>query len=394
MGKKTDRKRRLSLFHMGNTQCPICLIPFSEAQVTSGREVTLEHVPPKTLGGNVVCLTCADCNNKASRLDRLVMLEKKARDDHVSGCGTRVEVDFFGHGITSGYLRQEDDADAKKFAKQPVPTSIKELPRGSKMRLPYFPIGPDTNVTDADMRKGIRFRIRTPNPHKVAVSWLRSAYLLVFSLLGSEGYRYAKSDALRPVRKQIMDPDEVTISGCLSMDFSDIKSPVDPLIMMNHGNKPAFWIVIMDDKCVALPLGGPIDRFRELIRKPHNLSLSFDQLAYWASVRFVNDYAITLHFKSEQDISGVDFVGGLVDVKMADNVIWEWIAVDHQLDDVIILPFRRKGDQQPGGVKLITGDEARYMSRTDREHLETALPVAMRCIRVGDEVYPFLDPGV
>ena len=393
MGKKTDRERRLSLFHMGNTQCPICLTPFSEAEVTSGREVTLEHAPPKTLGGNVVCLTCADCNNKASRLDRLAMLEKKARDDHVSGRGTRVEVDLFGLGITSGYVRQENDAVAKKFAKQPVPTSIKELPRGSKMRLPYLPIGPDTNVTDADMRKGIRSRIRTPNPHKVAVSWLRSAYLLVFSLLGSEGYRYGRSSALRPVREQIMNPDEVTINGCLSMSVSDLEPPVDPLIMMNHACKPACWIVMMGDKSVSLPLGGSIDRFQELTRESRSLSVPLDQLAYWVPVRFINDYAITLHFKSEQDISGVDFVGGLVDVKMADNVIWEWLVVDHQLDDVIILPFRPKGDEQPSGVKLITGDESRYMSRADRENLKTAVPVAMSCIRIGDMVYPFSAPG-
>ncbi len=389
MGKKADRERRLSLFHMGNTQCPICLTPFPEAQVTSGREVTLEHAPPKTLGGKIVCLTCADCNNKGSRLDKLAMMDRKARDDHASGRGTRGEMDFFGWGITSGYIRQKDSAAATKFAKQSVPTSISELPGGSTMHLPYLPIGSDTNVTDTDVRKGIRFRIRKPNPHKVSVSWLRSAYLLLFSLLGSEGYRYAKSGALRPVRRQIMNPDKVTISGCLSMEFSDLDLPVDPLIMINHGHKSAFWIVIMGDRCVSLPLGGPIDRFRELTRKPLNLSLSLDQLAYWASVRFVNYYAITIHFESEEDFRGVDFVGGLVDVKTADD-IWEWIVVDHQSDDVIVLPFRRKGDKQPSGVQLITGDEAKYMSPTDRGRLKSAVPVGMRCIRVGDKVYPFL----
>ena len=393
MRKKTDRERRLNLFHMGNTKCPICLIPFSEAQVTSGKDVTLEHAPPKTLGGKIVCLTCADCNNKASRLDKLAMMDKKARDDHSSGRGTRVEMDFFGWGITSGYVRQKDDAAATKFAEQPVPTSINELPGGSTMRLPYLPISPDTDVTDTDVRKGIHFRIRTPNPHKVSVSWLRSAYLLLFALLGSEGYRYAKSGALGPIRKQILNPDKVTIKGCLSMSFSDLELPVDPLIMMNHGQEPAFWIVIMGDRCVSLPLGGPIERFRELTREPLKLSLSFDQLAYWASVRFVNHYATTIHFESEQDFRGVDFVGGLVDVKTADNTVWEWIVVDHQLDDVIILPFRRKGDEQPSGVQLITGDEAKYMNRTDRGSLQAAVPVAMRCIRVGDKVYPFLGRG-
>lgn len=390
---KTDRERRLNLFHMGNTECPICLTPFSEAQVTAGKEVTLEHAPAKALGGKIVCLTCGDCNNKGSRLDKLAMMEKKARDDHASGRGTRVEMDFFGWGITSGYIRQKDDAAAKEFAKQPVPTSINDLPRGSTMRLPHLPIGPDTTVTDANVRKGVRFRIRKPNPHKVSVSWLRSAYLLVFSLMGSEGYRYAKSDALRPVRKQIMNPDKITIKGCLSMDVADLDLPVDPLIIVNHGHKPAFWIAIMGDRCVALPLGGPVDRFRELTREPLDLSLSLDQLAYWASVRFVNHYAITLHLKSEHDVRGIDFIGALVDVKASDNTIWEWIGVDHQLDDVVILPFRRKGDEQLSGVQLITGDEAKYMSRTGRGNLVPAVPVAMRCIRVGDRVYPFVGAG-
>ena len=71
-----------------------------------------EHAPPKTLGGKIVCLTCADCNHKASRLDRLAMMAKKARDDHASGRGTKVEMDFFGWGITSGYIRQKDDEAA------------------------------------------------------------------------------------------------------------------------------------------------------------------------------------------------------------------------------------------------------------------------------------------
>ena len=98
----------------------------------------------------------------------------------------------------------------------------------------------------------------------------------------------------------------------------------------------------------------------------------------------MNYFAITIRFQGEQDFSGVDFVGGLVDVKTADNIIWEWIVVDHQLDDVIILPFRRNGDERTSGVQLITGDEYKYMNRTDRGNLEAAVPVAMRCIRVGD----------
>ena len=177
MSKKTDRERRLRLFRRGNTQCPICLTTFTNPQVITGKMVTLEHAPPEALGGKVVCLTCADCNNRASRIDHLAKIAEKARSDHVSGRGTKVEVDFFGSGIISGYVRQRDDEMAARLATQPVPTSISQL-RGGVMRLPSLPVS-----SRLDVNKGIRFRIRQANPHKVAVSWLRSAYLLLFSLL-------------------------------------------------------------------------------------------------------------------------------------------------------------------------------------------------------------------
>ena len=62
--KRTDRELRLKLFSFGNTQCPICLTRFTERQVELGKKVTLEHAPPKTLGGKVVCLTCEECNHE------------------------------------------------------------------------------------------------------------------------------------------------------------------------------------------------------------------------------------------------------------------------------------------------------------------------------------------
>ena len=129
MSKKTDGQRRLRLFDRGNTQCPICLTPFTKKQVASGKKVTLEHAPPAALRGKVLCLTCAECNNKASCLDRLAKIEQKAKDDHLAGRGTRVEVDFFGGGIVSGYVRPKDAEMAARFATQPVPTSINQTER-------------------------------------------------------------------------------------------------------------------------------------------------------------------------------------------------------------------------------------------------------------------------
>ena len=43
--------------------CPLCLYGFPIETVT---KLTCEHVPPKSIGGQRLVLTCWKCNNKAS----------------------------------------------------------------------------------------------------------------------------------------------------------------------------------------------------------------------------------------------------------------------------------------------------------------------------------------
>ena len=59
MGEKRRSVQRF--LAAGNTKCPICWTPF-----TSNAAITVEHVPPKSLGGVKACLTCRDCNTKFS----------------------------------------------------------------------------------------------------------------------------------------------------------------------------------------------------------------------------------------------------------------------------------------------------------------------------------------
>ena len=62
MSRKSGERVRLGLYRAGNLKCPICLTSFTEEEAKAGETVTLEHVPPKALGGSVLCLTCAPCN--------------------------------------------------------------------------------------------------------------------------------------------------------------------------------------------------------------------------------------------------------------------------------------------------------------------------------------------
>ena len=265
---------------------------------------------------------------------------------------------------------------AARLAKQPVPTSIREL-RGGVMKLRSLPVGPQQSEN-----KGIRFRIRQPNPHKVAVSWLRSAYLLLFSLLGREGYRFAKSAALTPIREQILDPDHVTIRGCLNGSMSGLDFPVDPVIMLNHARASPFWAVKMGERVVCLPCGGPIERFHEITQEPISLSVRADDAAFWSSAQFRNECVLGWHLDAETDLADTDFVGGRLGIRTRQDEVWEWMIVDCQARDVIALPFRRQGDEDAGaGVMMMLGRDE-YLGREERDGFAAASPKELLSVTI------------
>src|SRR5687767_9284936 len=55
--------------------CPECFVLFTESSVTDRslpheEQLTADHVPPESVGGKELLLTCAPCNNRAgTRLD-------------------------------------------------------------------------------------------------------------------------------------------------------------------------------------------------------------------------------------------------------------------------------------------------------------------------------------
>ena len=132
MGKKTAEKRRkrLKFFDLGNTRCPICLRSFTRDAAEKGQTVTLEHVPPETLGGSVKCLTCKPCNNSAGRkLDRAAERMNRAIMDLKAGLGRKVVVNACGSQET-GYLSMDGGLD---------PEAIRRLPGGGPRPRRVYP---------------------------------------------------------------------------------------------------------------------------------------------------------------------------------------------------------------------------------------------------------------
>src|SRR3984957_18561906 len=59
--------------------CPICCSPFTVEALNDGR-LSVEHVPPQSVGGRELLLTCTACNNTAgTKLDAPAKMKEEVR---------------------------------------------------------------------------------------------------------------------------------------------------------------------------------------------------------------------------------------------------------------------------------------------------------------------------
>ena len=348
MSRKKGYQSRLKLFDRGNTRCPICLMPFKRDAVEEGLYVTLEHAPPKTLGGSVKCLTCTDCNNGAGRkLDQAAAMMNSAMMDQKAGRGIKVELDVCGTKHTTYFSpdgamdagsvgRRTSSPDAQRLRSQ----LLSEL-NGQKIALwAEMKRGPDS---DWDVNKGITITLKQPSPNHVVVSWLRSAYLLVFSLLGQRGYRYAESEAIRPIREQIMKPDDELVPSPLC-DLSPPPAPKD-LIIMNNWQQPFCWIVKIGNMGVLLPHSGNAMHYKEVVELPDQIKI-VGELRGWRPAKFGEGFSRELTLREDSDQVGKDFFGSEFTVSAGEHER-RCIVVDQQGLVCTVMPFgpttRRSG---------------------------------------------------
>ena len=334
MSKKTHktgriRRLRLRLFRSGNTRCPICLSEFTRSDVMAGK-ATLEHAPPDSLKGSAICLTCSQCNNKASGMEQHAILAKRAREEWSLGRGTRVEIDFFGNKKSSRYISSDPNA---------------VLPaRGGDLRNGSIKIGALPLKDPLDINKGIRFRI-PGSPHYESVSMIKSAYLMVFSLMGAGGYKFAESVALKPVRDQIMNPEKRILTNyCIEGAMPQAEKAGKQIIFLCHAARPPLWIIPMwDGKLVVLPCGGPepLDKF---VLPEGEISMEYNQLTGWTTCRFNESLRITGSVSEESGIVDGTLVGRIPGVVPTDKGEWEWMIVDHHMGQYVALPFRLAGE--------------------------------------------------
>ena len=323
-----DRRLRQRLFDAGNTRCPICLAEFDRSDVVAGTDVTLEHAPPKSLGGAPICLTCRSCNNKASLIDQHAFLSAKARSEWVAGKGAPIVVDFFGHKRRYRFVPRDPKA--------PFPAR-KHLFRSGTINL-----GHALPREQLDARKGISFRIPQRDDYEF-VSMIKSAYLIVFSLMGANGYAFAKNIGLQPVREQIMNPGKKILKdgfiGTFRFDSDDYRKIDRSLVFLCRAMEPPFWIVPMWNNKAILLSCGAIEPIDELAMNPKEADIPLSSLVGWVSRRFSSSIAIggtVGEDTNDCDDSLAGTIGGPFPTSKGG---WLFVMVFHQVKEFVVLPF-------------------------------------------------------
>ena len=214
--------------------CPLCGRGFTEA-----RDFTEEHVPPKSVGGAVICVTCRECNSRAGH-EVDYTLPALARMARLGGAI------FRGQGSYEGPTRVTVGGHTTNAIMAVTPRRV-DLVVDPKRNDPARAQQQLRWIEDYARTGGGEIRFDTNSKFKYAhararVSLLRAAYLAAFALFG---YTYAFDRRLNVVRAQIADPDqEIVPLAALNVTGPELAAATEPVIALLHQPFPALAVML------------------------------------------------------------------------------------------------------------------------------------------------------
>jgi len=235
--------------------CPLCLLGFSEDDI--GTDLTEEHVPPKSVGGAVLLLTCRSCNNSAGHTIDAAIADR----DHIES---------FAQGI-SGTAEYTGRARLK-LGDAEVTVDVETGPNGVRLNVVRGRTGPTDlealraafdAAVEAGTSDGLAFTLtprRRVHTRQASIGDLKSAYLLAFTKFG---YKYGTSAALSVVREQIDSPESKVVDHFF---FPMPDHDREGMILVT--SEPCVALLVMlPDRAVLLPFpfdGGPEDPYGQI----------------------------------------------------------------------------------------------------------------------------------
>ncbi|MDE0391379.1 MAG: hypothetical protein OXI57_04825 [Rhodospirillales bacterium] len=267
----------------------------------------------------------------------------KAREQWAAGQGAPIEINLFGHKRLYRFVPDNPRA--------PFPAR-KHLLRNGRIELGRLP-----SKKDLDQDKGLSFRIPQRDDYE-SISMIKSAYLMVFSLLGVNGYTFAENIGLQPIREQIMNPGRKILKGGfvgkMQFESEDYRNLHRSVVLLCRAATPPFWIVpVWNDYAVFLSCGStePIDK---LVMNASKCSVPNNALAGWMSCRFSSSAAISGTVTEVDDAASSSLAGTIGGPLPTNKGGWLYVVVLHQSKEYIALPFCHKDDQLPSdGISIV-----------------------------------------
>lgn len=208
--------------------CPICAnIFFESSLIDNVNPLTLEHIPPETLGGKANVLTCKTCNSRSGRELDIHLLNILLDSDFVSllpNSSTKTIFQHNGNKVNGTVNIGEDGTWNLNFKTQH--SNPKEAQEFLKNVLPSKTPFKPTLIGNSVFASGFKSptfsftkRLKA-NEKRAEIALLRIAYLYTFSFFG-HGFLLNPNSNL--IRKQILNPDSDIFPKpfWIKYDFSD-----------------------------------------------------------------------------------------------------------------------------------------------------------------------------
>ncbi|MHB8629956.1 MAG: HNH endonuclease [Aggregatilineales bacterium] len=210
--------------------CPICFEVFDRSMLS---HLSLEHVPPKSLGGKVRTITCTRCNNQAgtnleSHLTNFVNFTGFLQG--VPGSESEATYTINDSSVPLAATVRRRDAQNWQLIGDPKRTKPGEIGKAEESLK-----NPPENIH-------FTLKFAPYKPHRPEAALLRVAYLWTFSVFG---YNFLLDRNLEIVRRQINSPDAMVLPAdwVITADFPD------ELIGINMIIEPEFlrsFLVVID----------------------------------------------------------------------------------------------------------------------------------------------------
>ena len=195
-------------FHMADAYiCPLCL----KAYAIGNTELTLEHVPPESVGGKPILITCKTCNsNRGADIDVCLMneLEIVHNLNHLDTIPQKTKLTFNGVEInakttfskTNGFRFQISPDNNNPIEFEGFMAEAKNAKEGYEIKIV-------ANITN-----------RKRDYELANIALLKSAYLMAFHKLG---YMYVLNANTNIVREQILNPKKDVIGKTFILDIGN-----------------------------------------------------------------------------------------------------------------------------------------------------------------------------